>query len=127
MTQSRILIVDDEPNVTELVRLFLEKTKRFIVHGENHSTSALNTARRFRPDLIILDVHMPGKDGGDVLNELSTDLAFGHTPVLFLTGLVSQEETGDGGEIWGGVRYLAKPFNPATLVDAVERLLAVAA
>ena len=75
MTKSRILVVDDEPNLSGLVRLFLEKTQRFEVRVENRSALALAAAREFRPDLILLDVDMPGKNGGDVAREIQAEPA----------------------------------------------------
>ena len=90
MPKSRILIVDDEPNLSGLVRLFLEKTQRFEVRVENRSALALSAAREFRPDMILLDVNMPGKDGGDVAREIQADPVLGSVPIIFCTSLISR-------------------------------------
>jgi len=66
MNPKRILIVDDESGFTQLVKLNLEQTGRFIVKEENDGEKAHATAREFRPDLILLDIVMPKIDGGDV-------------------------------------------------------------
>ena len=124
MTKLRILVVDDEPNITGLVRLFLERTQRFEVRVENRSAHAHSAACEFRPDMIVLDVDMPGKDGGDVAREIQSEPALRDVPILFLTSLISPAETGERETMRGGMLYLAKPVNPKILVDAVDRALA---
>lgn len=124
MTKPRILVVDDEPNISGLVRFFLEKTQRFEVRVENRSALALSAARRFRPDMIVLDVDMPGKDGGDVAREIEADPVLRGLPVLFFTALVSPAEAGGREIVRGGMSFLAKPLNPKVLIDTVDRMLA---
>lgn len=124
MTKSRILVVDDEPNLSGLVRLFLEKTQRFEVRVENRSALALSAAREFRADLILLDVDMPGKDGGDVAREIQAEPALRGVPIVFLTSLVSAAESGGGETIRGGMRFLAKPVNLRLLIETLDRALA---
>jgi CheY-like chemotaxis protein len=123
MPKSRILIVDDEPNLSGLVRLFLEKTQRFEVRVENRSALALSAAREFRPDMILLDVNMPGKDGGDVAREIQADPGLGSVPIIFCTSLISRAEASERETIRGGMRFLAKPVHPKVLIDAVDRAL----
>ena len=124
MNKSRILVVDDEPNLSGLVRLFLEKTQRFEVRVENRSSIALAVAREFRPDMVVLDVDMPGKDGGEVAREIQAEPSLRDVPILFLTSLVSRSEAGEGMTMRAGMRFLSKPVNPKVLVDAVDRVLA---
>ena len=121
--KERILAVDDDPKLLELIRLFLDKTKRFEVRLENRSAQALAAAQQFHPDLIILDVDMPGKDGGEVARQLKADPVTARTPILFLTSLVSPREAGDSETISGGMPFLAKPVNPTALIAVVDRLL----
>jgi CheY-like chemotaxis protein len=123
MNTRRIMVVDDEPNLSELVRLFLEKTKRFEVRIENRSAQALAVAKEFRPALILLDVDMPGKDGGQVAREIQADPELKDIPIIFLTSLISRAETGDRETTRGGMRFLAKPVNPAVLVETIDRVL----
>jgi DNA-binding response OmpR family regulator len=123
MAIPRILVVDDEPHLSGLVRLALEKTKRFEVRVENRSALALTAARDFRPDMVLLDVDMPGKDGGEVARELRGDSMFRHIPILFFTSLISREEAGDRETERGGMLFLAKPVNPKVLVEAIDRLV----
>lgn len=124
MIKPRILVVDDEPNLSGLVRMFLEKTLRFEVRVENRSALALSAARQFRPNLILLDVDMPGKDGGHVAREIQADSVLCGVPILFLTSLVSTEDAGKGLIVRGGMRFLAKPVNSNILIDSVDRVLA---
>jgi len=90
------------------------------VFTENHAANALGAARIFRPDLILLDVMMPDMDGGDVAARLRADPLLRDTPVIFLTALVSNEET-DGHEIVSGAEmFLAKPVDISELKKTVE-------
>ena len=124
MNKARILVVDDEPNLSDLVRMFLERTSRYEVRTENRSAQALAVARDFRPDMVLLDVDMPGQDGGEVAREIEADPVLRGVPILFFTSLVSSKEAGDQVSMRGGMPFLAKPLNPKTLIDAVDRLLA---
>ena len=120
----RILVVDDEPDMTFLVRLNLQKTGRFEVREENQSTSAIAAAREFKPDLILLDVMMPDLDGGDVLALLKDDAQLRQIPVVFLTATVLKEEVSSMGGTIAGHPFISKPFEVETLVARVESLLA---
>ena len=124
MTKPRILIVDDEPNLSDLVRMYLEKTQSYEVRVENMSAHAVRAAQEFGPDLFLLDVDMPGKEGGELARELKRLPCFHKTPVIFLTSLISREEAGDHETIRGGMRFLAKPVTAKVLVEAVARALA---
>jgi DNA-binding response OmpR family regulator len=124
MTKTRILVVDDEPNLSGLVRLFLEKTQRFEVRVENRSTLALAVAREFRPEMILLDVDMPGKDGGEVAREIQADALLCSTPILFFTSLISREEAGERATMRGGMRFLSKPVDSKVLIETIDLILA---
>ncbi len=120
MITRRILVVDDEPSVTRNLKLTLEASGGYEVLGENHPTNALTAARVFRPDLILLDVMMPGADGGDVAAQVRADPVLRETPIIFLTALVSNEETG-GHEISSGAEtFLAKPVDLGELRKSLE-------
>lgn len=119
----RILIVDDEPDMTFLVRLNLQKTGRYDVREENGSARALDVAREFKPDLILLDVMMPDLDGGDVLALLKDDPNLRHVPVVFLTATVLKEEVSSKGGTIGGYPFISKPFEVDTLVSRIDSIL----
>jgi two-component system OmpR family response regulator len=120
MITRRILVVDDEPSVTRNLKLNLESSGGYEVFAENRATNALSAARAFRPDLILLDVMMPDLDGGEVAARLRADPLLRDTPVIFLTAIVSNEET-DGHEMSsGGGTFLAKPVDIGELRKTVE-------
>lgn len=123
MTKHRILIVDDERPITRMVKLNLEATGRYEVRGENSSVNALATAREFRPDLVFLDVIMPGADGGEIAARMKNDAVLCHVPIVFLTATVSPKEAGKGGLMSAGMKFLAKPVSLATLVASIEEFL----
>jgi CheY-like chemotaxis protein len=118
----RILIVDNDKNVTHLVKILLEKTGRYRVCEENDSTRGHQTARNFRPDLIFLDVVMPGRDGGEIAAQIEADPELQNTPIIFLTALVTQAEAKAGVQI-DGHPFLAKPINIQELIKAIEEKL----
>ncbi len=123
MNIKRILAVDDEPNATRKLKLNLESTGDYEVLGENEAVNALAAARTFRPDLILLDVMMPDMDGTDVAARLYEDPVLRDTPVIFLTGIVCNEETGGHEMVRGGETFLAKPVNTEALIKCIERTL----
>jgi DNA-binding response OmpR family regulator len=116
MANSKILIVDDDPNLSRLLAVILNRVGGYEVYEENRPFAALATARQFRPDLVLLDVDMPGKDGGTVAREIKRDLTLAKTPVIFVTSLISASEAG----VHSGERYLSKPVDPKLLLDTVS-------
>jgi two-component system, OmpR family, response regulator len=120
MEKKRILIIDDEPGFTRMVKLNLEKTGMFEVREENKATYAIPAAREFKPDLIFVDVIMPTMDGGDVAAHIKNDRQLRDIPVVFLTATVSQREAGDVGLNSGGELFLAKPVSVETLIKCIN-------
>jgi len=127
MEKKRILIIDDEPSFTRMVKLNLEKTGAFEVREENKATNALAAAREFKPDLILLDVIMPTLDGGDVAGQLEKDRQLRGIPVVFLTATVTHREAGPGGRLTsGGSVFVPKPVSLDTLVKCINENLSPA-
>ena len=122
----RILIVDNDPNTTHLVKVLLERTGHYLVLEENDATKAHQSARNFRPDLILLDVVMPETDGGEVAARIEADPELHNTPIVFLTALVTRAEAKSGLHIQGHP-FLAKPVSIPELIDAIEEHLPVGA
>jgi CheY-like chemotaxis protein len=118
----RILIVDDDPDSTHLVKILLEKTGNYVVLEENDADQAHQSARNFRPDAILLDIMMPKTDGGEVAAQIEADPELRNTPIIFLTALVTEPETKAGLRIEGH-RSLAKPINIPQLIDQIEESL----
>jgi CheY-like chemotaxis protein len=122
----RILIVDNDPNTTHLVKVLLERTGHYLVRQENDATKAHPSARNFRPDLIFLDVVMPETDGGEVAAQIEADPELYDTPIVFLTALVTRAEAKSGLNIQGHP-FLAKPVSIPELINAIEQQLPVCA
>ena len=120
----RILIVDNDPNTTHLVKVLLERTGDYLVLEENDATKAHQSARNFRPDLILLDVVMPETDGGEVAAQIEADSELHNTPMVFLTALVTRAEAKSGLSIQGHP-FLAKPVSIPELINAIEQHLPV--
>jgi len=121
----RILVVDDEEGFTKLLKMNLEKTGEYEVRVENTSAEALNAAHEFLPDLVLLDIVMPGLDGGDVAGLLQGDPMLKDIPIVMMTALVSQEETSqDAVAQVGAMNVLPKPVNMDVLLRCLEEALA---
>ena len=122
-TPARILIVDDEKVTTRLLRMTLEQTKKYEVREVNDSKLVVQAALAFHPDLIVLDVIMPDKDGGDVAAELKEHSSLSKVPVVFLTATVRKSEVDARGGVMGGYPFLAKPASTEAIVEFIEKNL----
>ena len=123
MKKKRILLVDDEPKFTRMFRINLEKSVSYEVKEVNDSKQAVAVAEQFKPDLAVLDVMMPGMDGGDIDARFKRHPFLKDMPVLFLTAAVAQGEAGRQGYRSGGLLFLAKPITLAALVESIETTL----
>ncbi len=121
MSKHKILIVDDDPQISGLMAAVLERKGNYAVKQENRSFAALATARSFSPDLVLLDVDMPGKDGGAVAAELGEDPFLRRVPVVFVTSLASKTDQRPAGP--RGPYFLSKPPSPQLLLETVGELL----
>lgn len=119
----KILVVDDEEALTRMLKRNLERTGRFQVRAENSGSAAIEAAREFRPDLVLLDVMMPDMQGDEVAAALDEDPSLQDTPYVFLTAIVTHDETDNtDGEI-GGKLFLAKPVKLDELLEMIDRVL----
>jgi len=116
MSKSKILVIDDDPKLTELLAVILNRIGGYDVIQENRSFAALATARAYLPNLVLLDVDMPGKDGGMVSAEMNADPLLTNIPIIFVTSLVGKNEAG----LRNGKRYVSKPVDPNLLLEAVR-------
>lgn len=120
--KKRILIVDNDPASTRMVRLTLEKSDAFQTLELNNPLKALSTARQFRPDLMLLDVEMPEMDGGEVARLFRASPDFHALPIVFMTSLVTDGEVPPG-MFADGSHVLAKPVTMAKLMRCVVEQL----
>jgi len=122
MEPRRVLVIDDEATFTNLVKLNLEKTGRFTVREVNNPTEALAAAREFRPQVVLLDVIMPGRDGGQVLAELRAN-EFTYLPAIFVTATMTQQGLQQRDDQIDGVPFIAKPVEPKKLIKRIDEVL----
>lgn len=116
--KQRILIVDDELGLVRLMKLILEKTDRYQVHGETDPTAALDVAMRFQPDLILLDLIMPGMDGVELAARFRATSELQRKPIIFVSATVSRHE-GRSGRI-AGLPAIPKPLGMRELIEVVD-------
>jgi CheY-like chemotaxis protein len=121
MNKKKILLIDDEVSNTRPMKVNLERTGCYTVQTENNALHSLETARRFKPDLIFLDVMMPDMDGGQVAAQMEIDPALKNVPIVFLTAIVTKKETGEQGVVKSGHKFIAKPLNLEGLVACIEK------
>jgi two-component system OmpR family response regulator len=118
-TEAKLLVVDDEPNIVELLAASL-RYAGFEVATARNGHDALRTAREFRPDVLLLDVMMPGIDGFEVVRRLRSEGA--RCPVLFLTARDATEDKVTGLTL-GGDDYVTKPFSLEEVIARIRALL----
>ena len=117
----RILVVDDEPSIRLICRVNLDASGFEVLEAEDGET-ALSIARREQPDLILLDVMLPGIDGWEVAEELSEMAETREIPVVFITARSAAPDELRSHAV-GGVAYIGKPFDPKLLSETVTRVV----
>ena len=118
---TRVLVIDDEAPIRLLCRVNLEAEGMAVVEAPDGPTG-LDKARAERPDVVLLDVMMPGLDGWQVAQRLLEDEQTGEIPIIFLTARAEFRDRARGLDI-GGIDYVTKPFNPLELAPLVHQLL----
>ena len=121
--KKRILVVDDQSDITRLLKRGLEQTNDYAVREENDPTAALAAAEEFQPHLILLDVMMPGMDGGELANTLRASAKLKTVPIVFLTAALTKEEVAEKEGRTGGWPILAKPFMIREVVACLHQHL----
>ncbi|MCX6070749.1 MAG: response regulator [Chloroflexi bacterium] len=120
--QKRVVCIEDEPEMIDLVRLILGR-KGFNVIGANGGIEGLETVRRLRPDLILLDLMMPDMDGWEVYQQVKADPALREIPVVVVTAKAQSIDKVLGLHIAKVDDYITKPFGPQELLESVEKIL----
>lgn len=121
----RVLVADDETGFTTVMKINLENQGDYEVDVVNDPFQIINRVREFKPDILLLDIMMPGKDGGDVMAELRNDPRLSSLPILIITALVESGDASAGSlvETPDGV-MLAKPVGTERLIECIEDKLA---
>jgi DNA-binding response OmpR family regulator len=118
---TKVLVIDDEAPIRLLCRVNLEAESMDVVEAAD-GEEGLALARAEKPDIVLLDVMMPGMDGWMVAERLLENEETSHIPLVFLTARAELRDRARGLEL-GGVDYITKPFNPVELASVVESLL----
>ncbi len=119
---AKVLVIDDEAPIRLLCRVNLEAEGMEVIEAPD-GTVGVELARSEKPDVILLDVMMPGMDGWEVLQALQTGEGTSEIPIVFLTARAELRDRAQGLEL-GGIDYVTKPFNPIDLAPLVNGLLA---
>lgn len=122
MPRGKVLIVDDEPMITGLISEILGG-EGYEVSFSNSSEEGMSLAEAEKPNLILLDIGMPGMDGYEFCRRLKKDANLSSTPVIFLSGKSAEEDGGRAFEL-GAATYLRKPFSNTSLKEVVNLTMA---
>jgi len=120
-SKKKVLVIDDEDNFLKLVKLNLEQTGKYEVRVEDKGSQGLSAAQEFKPDLIFLDIMMPDVSGEEVIRQLKADPNVKSIPVVFLTAIVTKDDSSSRGGVIGGHPFIAKPVSVEELVDCIEK------
>lgn len=118
----RVMLVEDEPNIIEAIRFILSRDG-WTVETHADGATAVDTVAAASPDVLVLDVMLPGKSGFDILRELRAIDATAALPVLMLTAK-GQGRDRELAERYGATRFMTKPFSNAAVLEAVNALQA---
>ena len=117
----RVLLIEDEPHIVEAISFLLTR-EGISVSTHSNGMDAAETAARLTPDLVILDVMLPGKSGFDILEEIRNDSTVGNSPVLMLTAK-GQSRDRAAAQAAGASMFMTKPFSNKEIVANVKSLL----
>jgi two-component system, OmpR family, response regulator VicR len=119
--KKKILVVDDEADIANLVKLILEPVG-FEVEAVNDPKAAFDTAKRFKPDAVLLDLLMPGIDGWEIFAQLRNDPDFRKIPIAILTAKSQGVDKMVGLHVMKADSYITKPFGIQELIDKTNEL-----
>lgn len=123
MKKSKILIIDDDARFARMLKSHLKRTDIYEVEIESNSADAVNSIREFMPDLVLLDIMMPGVSGDEIADGMLNDEELKNIKIVFLTGLVTKQEAQAKEGQFSGRTLLAKPVDIDELLTCVEEQL----
>ena len=121
ISSAKVFVVDDEPEITEIIETYLTEFG-LKVTVENKPLEAVAGIRRVRPDIILLDIMMPGIDGYEICAELKKDPTYGIIPIIFLTGKDRDDDMGRSFKS-GADMFIKKPFSCERLLEIINIVL----
>lgn len=130
-TKKSILVIDDEPDAIEFVRAVLSNLGKFIIIAAKDGEEGIELVKKHLPDLIILDIMMPGQSGFDVFSSLRNDKLTKDIPVVMLTGVADKAGLrffkDDMKKYFGSepVEYIEKPLDPSVLLSTVKKVFKI--
>ena len=124
MSKSKILIVDDEVNLTKMLKLNLDENGNYETQTLNDAKLAIQTIKEFKPDLVLLDIMMPDIQGNEIADQILQDYDIKHIKIVFLTALVKKSEIPEEDKTIGGRKFIAKPVKADELIATLEEVLA---
>lgn len=125
MPRTRILVIDDDADICEFVKLTLEGTRKYDVAVTTSASEGLKLAEAYRPNLVLLDIMMPEMSGAEVAEKLVKNEKTCDIPIAFITGLLTKEDVEKRQGFIHGFLFISKPVGPKELVEQVESVLAV--
>ena len=121
MAKKRVMLVDDEKSFTNLLKLNLEDTGQYEVRVENWAEDAVNAAKEFKPDIVLLDIIMPRLPGGNVAALIKETPELRDTPIVFLTAAVRRHQVEENDGIICDYPCIAKPATVDMVIEAIEK------
>jgi CheY-like chemotaxis protein len=121
MAKKRVMLVDDEKSFTNLLKLNLEDTGQYEVRVENWAEDAVNAAKEFKPDIVLLDIIMPRLPGGNVAALIKETPELRDTPIVFLTAAVRKHQVEENDGIICDFPCIAKPATVDMVIEAIEK------
>lgn len=119
----KIFVIDDEADFCYFIKQNLEISGDFEVHTCSDSTKAMHLAQQLRPDLILLDIMMPGVSGEDIAAELQNNPDTRNIPYIFLTGIITNTEADEDKNLIAGHHFVAKPVEVKKLIPLIDRVI----
>ncbi len=120
----RVLVIDDDPSIGILMIRVFEETGRYSIEAETNALEAVAKARGYRPDLLLVDITMPGMSGLEIAALLRSEPELRDRPIVFFTGIVTQDVRGVIVEGDAPIEFLSKNVRGSQVVATVDRLLA---
>lgn len=119
--KKKVLLIDDEPAFTRLLRMNLEKTGCYEVREEHVGSRGLAAVKEFKPDIVLLDVVMPDIDGGTVISQIRCSEDLKGTKVVFLTAVMTKQEASAQSGMLNSIPCIAKPVSTEEIIVCIEK------